>query len=744
MKPNFFKKKFIVIAAAICFVFSNFQIAFSAAITDDENRIQNIVSEFSTLTKKAEIVKEQEILDSKISLVFEGSASITAIEKIIEILQKYGVTASFFLPGISVSETPEIARSIALAGYEIGNYSLDGEKEMDKLPVEQMVRNLFSTQKTIQYAAALTPVMVRFNGSEYTEDLLTAAKACGLDYAVKPSAYLNYKSFSTKEQTDGYVRKTGWGSIISVKINQELDENEFIDQLKDLQEEPAVDPDPSIRVEEQDQKTEPESTLMLDQEVRLVEMVDLLIGSYIDAGFEFVSPLNLKDFFDPEITVDFNARRIEKPELTNIFKTAFTTQPAVAITFSQLGKNDEEIYSLLDSLDALNIKATFFVTGNEAVYRKPLIQEIIQRGHSIENGGFAGKITTEMKYNDICKEILKGKKYLFQEFGVISRFFRSPSNNTSDIVREAADNLGIILTAYDKNPPIEEGDTIEGIMQYFKWGFNRGNILFFTTNEYEDMPNLLAAIADQVRATGYDFTTIGTLYDGQYEKTPLEEIEGWDAVKVNPNYDPDGLISGSYFEMIGTQEKVVFLSFDDWGSDKTINRILEILKEKNIKASFFVIAHGAESNPNLLRTIDEAGHDVCCHSYSHDPNFVEMGSEFIQEDVVKCFQVLTEAIGHKIPLLFRFPRQESDKKTVNSILATGFKSIIQASISTGDYQYSKDVVSKYVSSLAGKGKIIIMHLTDNASGVEALPMVIEHLRARGYSFAKLSDYLESK
>ncbi len=139
-------------AAAVCFFFSDCQNVFSAAFTDDENRIQNIVNEFSTLTKKAEIVEEQEILDSKIALIFEGSASITAIERIIEILQKYGVTASFFLPGISVSETPEVARSLALAGYDIGNYSLDGEKEMDKLPLEQMVRGLFSTQRTIQYA----------------------------------------------------------------------------------------------------------------------------------------------------------------------------------------------------------------------------------------------------------------------------------------------------------------------------------------------------------------------------------------------------------------------------------------------------------------------------------------------------------------------------------------------------------------------------------------------------------------
>ncbi len=59
---------------------------------------------------------------------------------------------------------------------------------------------------------------------------------------------------------------------------------------------------------------------------------------------------------------------------------------------------------LLDSLDVLKIKAIFSSPETKRSYRKLLIQEIIRRGHSIENGVFAGKITDEMEYNDIAKK----------------------------------------------------------------------------------------------------------------------------------------------------------------------------------------------------------------------------------------------------------------------------------------------------------------------------------------------------
>ena len=56
-----------------------------------------------------------------------------------------------------------------------------------------------------------------------------------------------------------------------------------------------------------------------------------------------------------------------------------------------------------------------------------------------------------------------------------------------------------------------------------------------------------------------------------------------------------------------TDDKVLFLTFDDWGSDKPINQILYVLKKYNIKASFFIRTNNVQTNPNLLRAIAEGG-----------------------------------------------------------------------------------------------------------------------------------------
>ena len=217
---------------------------------------------------------------------------------------------------------------------------------------------------------------------------------------------------------------------------------------------------------------------------------------------------------------------------------------------------------------------------------------------------------------------------------------------------------------------------------------------------------------------------------------------------MNPYFNPDSPISGKFYQVIATPDKVRFITFDDWGSDKTITKILNILEKYNVKASFFIRASGAENNPNLLKAIDEAGHDIACHTYSHSENYIASGTEFIQKDLVACYQILTEAIGHQPRLYFRFPRHENNKQAINTVLATGFTDIIQGSIRPEDYAISKEKVLRNISSFEEKysenGHILVLHLTDNASGADALSQIIEHFRARGYKLTKLSEYVPER
>lgn len=62
-----------------------------------------------------------------------------------------------------------------------------------------------------------------------------------------------------------------------------------------------------------------------------------------------------------------------------------------------------------------------------------------------------------------------------------------------------------------------------------------------------------------------------------------------------------------------------FLTFDDWGTDQSINKLLYVLKKHRVKATFFVLTQNVQNNPNLLRIIAEDGHEVASHSDSHTP-----------------------------------------------------------------------------------------------------------------------------
>jgi peptidoglycan/xylan/chitin deacetylase (PgdA/CDA1 family) len=259
-------------------------------------------------------------------------------------------------------------------------------------------------------------------------------------------------------------------------------------------------------------------------------------------------------------------------------------------------------------------------------------------------------------------------------------------------------------------------------------------------DEYRDLDEIVEGIAAIVFDTGYGFAPLAKLYANQYEVKPLTEIEGWDLVKVNKVYDPDASIKARSLSRIHVKDKVMFLTFDDWGGDKQITRILDTLEKYGVKASFFLRGAGVINNPNLARAISEAGHDVANHTYTHSI-INSLTVDELQEDVVKCQQVVAEAIGRAPEPYFRPPTLTYDTPTTNAVLACGMEYSLLSNISTQDYERSAKEVIKYTIENAKQGEMVVLHLTDNSSSADALPTIIEKLTAMGYKLDKLSNYL---
>ena len=102
------------------------------------------------------------------------------------------------------------------------------------------------------------------------------------------------------------------------------------------------------------------------------------------------------------------------------------------------------------------------------------------------------------------------------------------------------------------------------------------------------------------------------------------------------------------------QPKTMYLTFDDGPSAENTSRVLDILKEHGIKATFFLVGENVEKNPEVARRIVEEGHSVGIHCYHHDYEELYQSVDSYLEDFEKAYQAVYAATGVEAKL-FRFP-----------------------------------------------------------------------------------------
>ena len=109
---------------------------------------------------------------------------------------------------------------------------------------------------------------------------------------------------------------------------------------------------------------------------------------------------------------------------------------------------------------------------------------------------------------------------------------------------------------------------------------------------------------------------------------------------------------------VETEKKYAYLTFDD-GPSKNTDKILDILKEKGVKATFFVVGKEGEQAKKRYQRIVEEGHSIGIHSYSHDYSYIYQSMENYKSDILKLKQYLEEVTGENI-WLYRFPGGSSN------------------------------------------------------------------------------------
>ena len=122
---------------------------------------------------------------------------------------------------------------------------------------------------------------------------------------------------------------------------------------------------------------------------------------------------------------------------------------------------------------------------------------------------------------------------------------------------------------------------------------------------------ILPEVKDKIypgQLNGNIFENIKNKYIGYKHTSTYKKLPGFTEGEIK-QLDKVGTIKNN--------ERAVFLTFDDWGTDRSITKLLDVLAKYNIKVTFYILTEHVESNPNLLRAIAEEGHDISTHSHTH-------------------------------------------------------------------------------------------------------------------------------
>ena len=191
---------------------------------------------------------------------------------------------------------------------------------------------------------------------------------------------------------------------------------------------------------------------------------------------------------------------------------------------------------------------------------------------------------------------------------------------------------------------------------------------------------------------------------------------------------------------VETEEKKVALSFDAaWGNEDT-QQILNILKEHNIHATFFMTGGWVEKYPEDVKKIQEAGHDLANHSENHK-NMSQLTDEECQQELLKVHDKVKELTDVEMNL-FRPPYGDYDNEVINNAESCGYYSV-QWSIDSLDWKdYGVESIIKTVVEHKNlqNGAIILMHNGAKYTA-EALPKVIEGLKEKGYEIVPVSQLI---
>lgn len=267
-------------------------------------------------------------------------------------------------------------------------------------------------------------------------------------------------------------------------------------------------------------------------------------------------------------------------------------------------------------------------------------------------------------------------------------------------------------------------------------------------NTTDTTQNTASSTSAQTETAGESTTKSGTTNVAQTDVQPdAVAAQNYNTEKVvwgpgraeNHQQPTDPVMLQGQYKNLGASfllddGKKLCLTFDEGYENGYTPSILDTLKEKNVKAIFFVTYDFAKDNPDLIKRMIDEGHIVGNHTYRHY-TMDEVGRDVATEEIMFLDSYIKEQFNYKMTL-FRFPKGEFSEDTLALAKELGYRSIFWSfAYADWDTQNPTDKNEAYneITTYIHPGEIMLLHAVSQTNA-EILGDVIDEVKNQGYSF----------
>lgn len=234
------------------------------------------------------------------------------------------------------------------------------------------------------------------------------------------------------------------------------------------------------------------------------------------------------------------------------------------------------------------------------------------------------------------------------------------------------------------------------------------------------------------------------------------KAHNWYCVHVKDHIQPTVGSDISFVEEVGgyyidhahsnidDADKVVYLTFDAGYENGNVTKILDVLKEKNVQAAFFVLGNLITHDTALVKRMADEGHLVCNHTVRHKDMTTMDDGAFLSE-LRELEQIYAETVGGEMAPYYRPPEGRFNRNNLACAKENGYRTIFW-SFAYPDWDNAKQMSAEKAKNIildnVHNGEVMLLHPT-SATNAEILGDVIEALKGQGFRFGTLDELTES-